>query len=411
MSNEKDQETESMASEPEYCIDPADFDPARVVVRDPQQNEFTLRSGAVIKTCTSSGRYLDDEGRECILYIRGDPQQTFGFSYNHEIAIAKDDRTPENASGVQVCYPLTSMQTVQNPKPSEQALKDTFMGLWQAVVEKGKEEIEKDETNLPAVAKASFIAAAKKEQWERAVKVPFSHPKDKNDKKKFDTSKPETIYTKLVTAGKGKGMKVSTVIRGPGDRVQSALRYIDTPGILTPVWVWEGAYHGAHGNEASYGTSLRFKLVQGNFVPKAFSKVPQHRMLPRNNAPVEEDETYPASRGVVGDETSDDSDFAAPGEDSSNPAAALATVSKGKTAPKAKPAPQVAAKAKTVLTKAQPVKGKAAVKAVAKAAPTKGKAKSAPAKPVPVKPKAKVVVEPEEEPLLDDEEEEVNEDE
>lgn len=419
MSHENDQpETESVGAEPEICIDPIDFDPSRVVVKDPQQNEFTLKSGASIKTCTSAGRYLDDEGRECILYIRGDPQQTFGFSYNHEIAIAKDDRTPENASGVQVCYPLTSMATVQNPKPSEQAFKDTIMGLWQAVVDKGIEEIEKDDTTLPAVAKASFIAAAKKEQWERAVKIPFSHPKDKNDKKKFDTTKPETMYTKLVTSGKGTGMKVSTVIRGPGDRVQSALRYMDTPGILTPVFLWEGAYHGAHGNEASYGTSLRFKLVQGNFVPKAFSKVPQHRMLPRNTAPVEEDETFPAARGVRAEEdggSNDSDDFAAPGEDSSNPAAALATASKGKSAAKAKPAPKVAPKAKTVLTKAAPVKGKAvATKAVAKAAPAKGKVVAKPTtKAAPAKPKAKAppkVEEPEEE--VDEEvEEDVEEDE
>lgn len=415
MSDENDQ-TESTASEPEICIDPLDFDASRVIVRDPQQNEFSLKSGAVIKTTTSAGRYLDDEGRECILYIRGDPQRTFGFSYNHEMNIAKDDRTPDNASGVQVCYPLTSMATVQNPKPSEQALKDVFLGLWQAVVDKGREEVEKDETALPSVAKASFIAAAKKEQWERAVKVPFSHPKDKNDKKKFDTSKPETIYTKLVTSGKGRGMKVSTVIRGPGDRVQNALRYVDTPGILTPVWIWEGAYHGAHGSEAPYGTSLRFKLVQGNFVPKDFSKVPQHRMLPRNTAPVEEDETFPAARVHDPEE---DEDFTAPGEDSTNPAAALATAAKGKVAPKAvaKPAPKGAApkgavaKAKTVLTKASAKQ--APVKAVAKAAPAKAKVV---AKKAPAKPRAKVVAKPapeeeeeevdEETPLLDEEDDE-----
>lgn len=417
MSDENDQpEVESTASEPEICIDPLDFDASRVIVRDPQQNEFSLKSGAIIKTTTSSGRYLDDEGRECILYIRGDPQRTFGFSYNHEMNIAKDDRTPDNASGVQVCYPLTSMATVQNPKPSEQALKDAFLGLWQAVVDKGREEVEKDETALPSVAKASFIAAAKKEQWERAVKVPFSHPKDKNDKKKYDTNKPETIYTKLVTSGKGRGMKVSTVIRGPGDRVQNALRYVDTPGILTPVFLWEGAYHGAHGSEAPYGTSLRFKLVQGNFVPKDFSKVPQHRMLPRNTAPVEEDETFPAARGVRGadQEEGEDEDFSAPGEDSTNPAAALATAAKGKAKAKAvaKPAPKgkaVVAKAKTVLTKAKA----APVKAVAKA-PAKAKAKVAPAKPkAKAKAKPAPVPEPEEEeevdeetPLLDEEEEE-----
>lgn len=404
MSHENNEtEVESTASEPEICIDPIDFDPARVVVRSPQVNEFTLKSGANIKTTTSPGRYLDDEGRECVLYIRGDPQRTFGFSYNHEMKISKEDRTPENAEGLQVCYPLTSMATVQTPKPSEQALRDTFLGLWQAVVDKGLEEIENEDTLLPAVSKSSFIAAAKKQQWEKAVKIPFSHPKDKNDKKKFDTSKPETIYTKLVTSGKGKSMKVSTVIRGPGDRVQSALRYVDTPGILTPVWIWEGAYHGAHGSEAPHGTSLRFKLVQGNFVPKDFSKVPQHRMLPRNTAPVEEDDTFPAARGLPErEEEGEDEDFSAPGEDSSNPAAALAGATKHKVFAKSvAPKEKVTAKAKTVLTKATPAKK--TVKVAAKAPPKTTTTKVA------AKPKAKVVAK-KKIPKPEPEEEEVDED-
>lgn len=423
MSDENDQqEVEAATPDAIICIDPIDFDPSRVVVKDPQLNEFTLKSGAVIKTCTSPGKYLDDEGKECTLYFRGDPQQTFGFSYNHEISIAKEDRTPDNASGVQVSYPLTSMTTVQNPKPTEQALEDLFMGLWQAVVDKGREEIEKDETTLPAVATSSFVAASKKGQWERAVKIPFAHPKDKNDKKKFDTTKPKSIYTKLVTTGRGTTMKVQTIVHGPGDRVQSALRYIDTPGILTPVWVWEGAYHGAHGNEASYGTSLRFKLVQCNFVPKSFSRIPQNRMLPRNTAPVEEDDTYPPARGRGanhnsdgGDAGQDDDAFSAPGEDSSNPAAALASATKAKAgakAPvaKAKPAPtgKAPAKAKAVLAKGKaPAKGvaKAPVKAPAKAPVAKGKAKPAPVK---AKPK---VQEPEDEPEEVEEEEENVEDE
>lgn len=381
MSDENDQpEVESETSESIICIDPVDFDPSRVVIKSPQVNEFTLKSGAAIKTCTSQGLYLDDNGRECTLYIRGDPQQTFGFSYNYDIQLSKEERVPENANGVQVSYPLTSMKTVHSPKPSEQALEDTFMGLWQAVVDKGRQEIEDDETAMPAVAKASFISAAKKGQWEKAVKIPFSHPKDKTDKKKFDTTKPKSIYTKLVTTGKGSSMKVQTIVNGPGDRVQSALRYIDTPGELTPVWVWEGAYHGAHGNEAPYGTSLRFKLVQCNFVPKSFSgRVPQRRMLPRNTAPVEEeDETYPPARGATHVAANDEEDkgaFTAPGEDSSNPTAALASAAKSKVAAKAKPAP---VKAGAPSKKAAPTKGPAKAKAVLA---SKGAAGVLPAKP------------------------------
>jgi hypothetical protein len=259
------------------------------------------------------------------------------------------------------------------------------MGLWQAAVDKGCEEIEKDEPGIPGVSVNSFTAAAKKGTWEKAVKIPFSHPRNKEDKKTFDKTKPETMYVKLVTTGQGPAMKALTPFYGPGDKKYNALRFIDVRGRIEPCFLWEGVYYGAHGPEAPHGASLRFKVVEANYTPQALSSsLPQHRMLSKNAAPVQEDDgddTYPPPR-VQRDEEGEDEGFTGPGEDESNPVAALASAKapqkKGTVAKKTAPKATVAPKKKAVAPKAV-AKGKG-VKATPKTAPKKILKKPAPKK-------------------------------
>lgn len=343
----------------EICIKPEDFDPSRVIVKDPVKNEFKIGEQK-ISTTTSAGKYLNDDGVECTLYITAPEQNCFGISYNYPMGTNEDDKVPENAKGLQICYPLTSLSTVNDPTESEQAFRNTIMALWQASVDKGREEAEKDEPGIPGVSVNSFTAAAKKGTWEKAVKVPFSRPRNKEDKKTFDLSKPESMYVKLVTTGQGPAMKALTPFYGPGDKKLNALRFADVRGKIEPCFMWEGVYYGAHGPEAPQGASLRFKLVEANYTPQTLSSLPHHRMLSKNSAPEEEGDTYPPAR-VPRDEEGEDTGFSAPGDDESNPVAALAATK----APKAAPAP----KKEPPKAKATVVKKKAAPKA--SATPTK----------------------------------------
>jgi len=330
---------------PEICIKPEEFDPSRVVVHDPVKNEFKIGDTKIVTT-TSAGRYLNDEGVECVLYISAPEQNSFGVSYNYPMGTPDDDKVPDNAKGLQTCYPLTSLSTVTDPTESEKAFRDTIMGLWQAAVDKGKEEAEKDEPAIPGVSVNSFTAAAKRGTWEKAVKIPFSHPRNKEDKKSLDKTKPETMYIKLVTAGQGAAMRALTPFYGPGDKKMNAINFVDVRGKIEPCIMWEGVYYGAHGPEAPHGASLRFKLVEANYVPQSASSLPHHRMLSRNTAPEEEGDLYPPSRPVK-DEEGEDTGFSAPGDDESNPVAALAS-----SKPQAKAAPAPAKKeAKAVVAK------------------------------------------------------------
>lgn len=404
--------TQPTSSAREICVNPADFDISRLVIHDACVREFKIGESKISNT-TSSAKYLNDEGEECTLYFRGPPQNCFGVQYNYPMGVAEEDKTPETAKGLQVCYPLTTMQTVSDPTDDEKAHRDMILALWQAAVDKGIEESERDEPVIPGVSVNSFraIAGAKKKDWTKAVKVPFSHPKNKeNGGKTLDTTKPESMYVKLVTDGQGPTLKAKTPFWGPGDRKCNALKFLDVRGEIEPCWVFEGIYYGAHGT-SPHGASLRFRLAEANYTPKsASSSLPQHRMLSRNTAPVEEDDGgYPAARGV--EEPGEDEGFTAPGGDSTNPVAALSKAAKasaGKTT-NVVPAKKATAKtpAKTVLTKdAKPTKSAKAQAVPAKPA-TKAKV-PAKAKPAP----KKKVPEPEDEPEeVVEEENDVEEDE
>lgn len=57
-------------------------------------------------------------------------------------------------------------------------------------------------------------------------------------------------------------------------------------GIFHPIVHVDGIFWGAHGNK-SYGASVRLRVIEVNFSPVKFNKVPNRRFLPPNTAKVE----------------------------------------------------------------------------------------------------------------------------
>jgi hypothetical protein len=419
---------ETSSSQKEVMINPVDFDPTRVVIHDAQTSSFKI-GGADISMTVSKGYYLDDEGNECKLYFSAPPQNCFGPQYQYEMNVQEDDKDPSKAKGVQIQYPMTSLQSITSPTPDEQAFQDMIQGLWDLSLEKGKEEMAKvplqeeggddinpeDYTFIPPVSYSSFLAASASKRWTSALKPAFEHPKDQKaqGKKSFDTTKPKRMYIKLKTSGRGDKMRVLTSFYGPGDKKESPLKYIEQRGIITPCIEWDGIYWGGHGQQP-HGASLRFCVVEANFVPlgKGDGGLPKSRMLPKNTAAPSADEI---------EEDAEEGTFAPIGS-GNTPSAALAAVAKSnkakttapKVAPKvtpkgtAKAAPKVAPKVTPKGTAVAPKgKAKAAPKVAPKVAPKgkavvpKGAAKAAPKPgPVPV----------EEEEALEDEEEALEED-
>jgi len=389
-----DPDTSNAASSSEILITPGEHDISRLVFHDPHTSTFNVGDGSVDNTM-SYAFYTNDDGQECKMFFPGPPQNCFGVEYQYDINVAESDKNPSNAKGLQISYPLTSLSSVTNPKPEEKALISLIDEIWNAAAEVGKQEILRENLLIPEVSYNSFVAAEKRGLWTNALKKPMEHPNLKSDKNKkggLDKTKPMRMYVKLLTKGRGTKLRVDTPFYGPGDKLESALKYIKKQGVITPCFWFEGIYWGAHGRNPQ-GASLRFKLVEANYVPVKNLNAPSHRMLGKNTAPPQEDdsdrvEDDGSSRNKMfnryGDESDgegESEDFAAPGSDSKNPIGALR--GKSDKAP-AKPKAKVAhAKAKVATATKQAAKPKAKVATATKQA---------------AKPKAKVAVkvEPEE---------------
>jgi len=402
-------ESSTPSNTKEFSLNPSEYDESRVVIHDPVTNTFNI-GDAPVQNTTSEGRYLDENGVECELYFPAPPQTCFGVNYIYEMNLKKEQQIPENAKGLQVCYPVTSLKTVKNPTPQEKAFIDMIESLWTLAVDKGRQEAAREESLslIPAPSVASCMAAEKQKKMERFVKPPMEFPKDK-DKKSLDTTKPKRMYVKLVTSGKGPTLKAQTKFFGPGDEQKSPLRYVEARGIIEPCFKWEGIYWGSHGPTAPHGASLRFKLVEANYTPQANASVPSRRMLSKNSAPVQEEDddfsvaNLPRSASSVED-GGEAEGFSEPGSDDSNPAKVVEGAAKKNTA---KPAVRVAAKPvvkttpKVVAAKA-PAKAIPAVKSVARPA-AKPLAKPVVRKAAPPPPPAEEEVVETEEEVVEDE--------
>jgi len=259
---------------PEICINPSEFDPDRVVIRLPKKDEFKIDDKDV-STTLSSILYKNDDGEECRFYVTAPEQQVYGVNYVY--AYLKPEEM-ENVTGIQMCYPLTSLQTVKAPAEDEQAFinfiggparsNKKVKGLYELAIDHGRAEAERDEPLIPPNSVSSFVAAfAKKERPEQALKVPYAHPniKDSNPKK-ADTTKPLRTYVKLKTKGKGDKIRCFTRFYGPGDKEESPLKYLNTRVKVTPVFLVEGISWGAQGPNAPQGANIRFRLHEATVV-------------------------------------------------------------------------------------------------------------------------------------------------
>ena len=421
----------------EITITPEDFDIARLVKVGIAENNFKIGK-QTITTVMTTYKYLDENDEPCTLYCTWPEQRTFGPSYNFpmdneddakpkgkgkkassddEGDAKKEARDPDEATGMQINYPLTSLQSIDKPTKQEKALKRMTDAIQKKVFEDGVEEANKDETCMPGVSVNSFVVGEKKGKPELAVKSIFS-PKmttlPGSDKKVVDKSKPQSAYLKIWTKGKKDKLQSLASFWGPGDRERNPIYFMDTPGLITPTVRFDGAYHGAHAKNP-WGTSLRWVVTEATYTPVEAAE--KKRRGPINSAPAAEDDSSeddtPKTKGskckpapkkpVKGGKKAQDSDDEGSegdfpleeGGDAKNPLKALAAgKSKGKEekkkedakkpAPKesknkksavsdsdddsdAKPAPKKEAEAKAGKASAKPEKGKP----VAKEAPKK----------------------------------------
>ena len=271
----------------------------------------------------------------------------------------------------------------------------------------------------------------KKNRPDLACKVPYAHPNIKDTKPPTpDTKKPLRLYVKLKTKGKADKLRCQTRFYGPGDKEESAFKYLEVKGKITPVFLVEGIYWGSHGPQAPQGASLRLKLHEASFVPTDdLDSGSKTRFIGKNTAPPKEGDDDdvqftkpppPKSKNAKPDEDAgvEEEDFK--GGDAPDPVKALRQAKAAATKGGKPPAPKAAVPkttpkpvAKAVAKVAKPP-AKPAPKAAAKPTPIPTKALVVKTTPKPVakttpKPVPKVVAPPSEE--VDGDEEPVEEEE
>lgn len=290
-------------------------------------NPVTNKSKAGHTWTTSAGHY-DLAGEKADFLFEGNPQTVFGINGQWPMNIPKEDQTMENIEGLQVCYPLHSLETLKDHTPEEAILKKFLKGtLWQKCWDSMQAFDDKGLIDGPAGS--ACTTAIKRKTPEYAMKPIFSFPTIKNEKNNTeseDTSKSERMYVELVTMGKGLKMKCLTPIYGPGDKEVNFMKYMSTPnnlmiGEIYPVFRWVGTFWGAHGKK-THGGSIKLQIVQMNFTPRQAATLSYPRLIAANTN-VEEKSQENGESGEAGDSSFKHpsgsgivkSDFAKPGDD------------------------------------------------------------------------------------------------
>ncbi len=275
----------------------ASLDISSIVIEDPITHSFK-KNDTTIEWTTSEVYSYGSNGEKRKIYIQLSKQHTFGVSGSYPLEVAAEDRCLENLEGFQVCYPMTSLKTINNPTDEERATKQIMDDAFDITVDALKRfcEVAREDRLVPSPTYSAYSTAARDKDWDYAVKRPYEHASsnDKSGKKIKDLSKPRRTYLKFATKGKGAKITCETQIYGPGDKLVTPYHYMSKPGGNSIrgdsdiVIIWDNIFWGAHGR-SSHGASLRFRVAQMNFTPTAGTTLTTRRLLPPNTTPAELD--------------------------------------------------------------------------------------------------------------------------
>jgi len=304
----------------EYFVPLHEFDESRLVVGPPVEKSFGKGKNTVTYH-ESEGFYKDDDGNLCKAYFEFPKQTVWGVSPMYPFAMPEKDRDPsKNLKGFQICYPMTSKASIDNPSKDEKYALSTFDGLFNVSADAMKREcsMSKSKRKVPMVTNQAYVTAKADGDYRAALKPIYSYPIIRGERgtpDKEDRSKPQRAYIKLMTYGKGVNLVCNTIIHGPGDKPVNprSLMGKGERGEMTPVFLWEGVYWGGHGSNSPYGASVKLRLSEANYTPGA-GRGPSRRMLPKNDAPIQEDDAFEDEEDMEFASPLGDEDFSEDGE-------------------------------------------------------------------------------------------------
>lgn len=292
-----------------------DFDVDNLHTHDVIMNEFTVGK-AKITSCKSEWYYKDPKtGAQKLFYFFGPDATCFAPSFQYPLADDdkkakpkgkgkgktneegddEDQKDPSARKGIQIGYPLTTLNTAEEPTDLEAAFMRFLDRLRARGVKIAVAETKKKGSKIHKGAKGIIMGACAPDDEEDEEEAearrlscvkPIYTPSRRDDSGKV---KPPAWYVPLVTSGKGEELKCSTKFYDPSDDPHSArphnpLEYTKDKGegssrgeLGYPLFLLKESYWGPHGDTPA-GMSMKCFLVQAdwteveagasNFVPE-----------------------------------------------------------------------------------------------------------------------------------------------
>jgi len=161
------------------------FDWKKVVITPPTKHSFAQGS-KVIEWVTSDAYYPGPNGEKQSILFEIDEQITWGINGTWPMAIAEDKQDMTNIEGYQICYPLTSLNTVNEPTPREAQTKQIFDEIQRLTLESSIKFclVKKEERLVPSPTFSSYVAAKEEQNWTEFVKPIYEFPTPKVNGKK-----------------------------------------------------------------------------------------------------------------------------------------------------------------------------------------------------------------------------------
>ena len=163
---------------PEEISVPLDyiFDWGNFVVEEPETHMFN-KGGSTVELTTSKVYVLGDNSEKLQIYFEVAEQNIFGINGIWPIRTIEYEQSRKNIEGFQICYPLTSLSTINNPTPAEIATRHTFNMMWETTVDALKKFCEKRKKHrkVPSLTYNAYIACREDEDWSYAVKPLYDY--------------------------------------------------------------------------------------------------------------------------------------------------------------------------------------------------------------------------------------------
>jgi len=284
-----------------------DYDKSRIVVKKCKM--IMYKTGTKQYVCDAF--YKNKQGVECNWFLQK-PSQVCRIEASYVFGTPKDDKSPEKMNGINLVYPNTSMETMNNLTPEEEYYKGVMEDLYRIIEKECMRAVKEGDKDFPGIAKGAFkhyqpTDDPNPDDKDNTIKSLYPSPYTDKDK-----TYPGSTFVKMYT--KGQGSKLTCDTKAFVNKEQrNPIGLVGKFGKAQPISRIEGIRLGSHGT-AAYVASLIDKVVEFTFSEITNSKLPQKSFI--EDAEEDDNESPMTQLESVGSSKSKSKSFAKTNSDS-----------------------------------------------------------------------------------------------